>query len=291
MGLISKPFTFSTGATIIASQHNSNFDTIFSDYNGNISDANIVANAAIANNKLSPITTNNFVLGSALYNLATMLSAAGTIPYLNLATISTGMTGTLPTLNGGTGTTASANATNGVVVLDSSSKLPIADSSQLINFPSYSNIVFSFGSGGDSQAQTGNKDGAGWSYDDAQPPSLLNSQPCWFCYNPSTGTQDGYHTVIRTKFKKIAGMSTISVYGYMKRGISANYGTCRITIGSATPLVLDNTGNAGTYVWYNGDITVSGLVDGTVYDVSIDLAVASNSNDYIYLKSIIGIGS
>lgn len=52
MGLISKSFTFSAGATIIASEHNDNFDTIYNDYNGNITNANIASNASIANTKL-----------------------------------------------------------------------------------------------------------------------------------------------------------------------------------------------------------------------------------------------
>ncbi len=51
--LVTKPFTFSVGAVIIASQHNSDFDTIYSDYNGNITDANVASGAAIAYSKLS----------------------------------------------------------------------------------------------------------------------------------------------------------------------------------------------------------------------------------------------
>ena len=39
MGVISKPNTFSAGATIIASEHNSNFDTIYNEFNGNIENA------------------------------------------------------------------------------------------------------------------------------------------------------------------------------------------------------------------------------------------------------------
>lgn len=52
MALIVKPNTFSAGATIVASEHNSNFDTIYNDYNGNITNANVDANAAIVASKL-----------------------------------------------------------------------------------------------------------------------------------------------------------------------------------------------------------------------------------------------
>ncbi len=53
MGLVSKPYTFSAGASIIASEHNSNFDTIYNSHNGNISNSNISNSAAIAYSKLS----------------------------------------------------------------------------------------------------------------------------------------------------------------------------------------------------------------------------------------------
>lgn len=53
MSIIVLPYTFSVGAVIIAAQHNSNFQTIYNDYNGNITDVNIASNAAIGYSKLS----------------------------------------------------------------------------------------------------------------------------------------------------------------------------------------------------------------------------------------------
>ena len=53
MGTVTKTFEFSSGATIFASEHNSNFDTIYNEFNGNISNTNIDAAAAIANSKLN----------------------------------------------------------------------------------------------------------------------------------------------------------------------------------------------------------------------------------------------
>ena len=66
MALITKPNTFSAGATIIASEHNSNFDTIYNDYNGNITNANISASAAIVDTKFAQLTTASKVSYSAL---------------------------------------------------------------------------------------------------------------------------------------------------------------------------------------------------------------------------------
>lgn len=53
MSIVVKPYTFSAGAVIIASQHNSDYDVLYSDYNGNIDNTNIAANAGILASKLN----------------------------------------------------------------------------------------------------------------------------------------------------------------------------------------------------------------------------------------------
>lgn len=52
MGLVTKPHTFSTGGTILASEHNSNLDTLYTLVNGNIEAANL-ANGAVTENKIA----------------------------------------------------------------------------------------------------------------------------------------------------------------------------------------------------------------------------------------------
>ena len=66
IAIISKPFTFTNGSIVQASEHNSNFDTIYNDYNGNITNANIASGAAIADTKLAQITTSGKVSNVAL---------------------------------------------------------------------------------------------------------------------------------------------------------------------------------------------------------------------------------
>lgn len=83
MALISIPYTFTVGAVIVASQHNSNFSIIYADYNGNITDANIAASAAITDTKLGQITTAGKVSGAALTTLGSIPTGAGTIPAKN----------------------------------------------------------------------------------------------------------------------------------------------------------------------------------------------------------------
>lgn len=66
MATISKPNTFSAGAVVIAAEHNENFDTIYNEFNGSISNANIASNANITDTKLAQITTANKVAVSAI---------------------------------------------------------------------------------------------------------------------------------------------------------------------------------------------------------------------------------
>lgn len=71
MALIVKPYTFTAGTTILSAEVNSSYDTIYSDYNGNITDANIAAGAAISTSKISGTvmtrTANETVTGNKTF--------------------------------------------------------------------------------------------------------------------------------------------------------------------------------------------------------------------------------
>lgn len=110
MALISIPNTFTVGATIVASQHNSNFSTIYTDHNGNIDNTNLSASAGIVDTKLAQITTASKVSGAALTSLSSVPSGAGLLPVANVDT----------------GTTA-----NKIVILNGSAQLPAVDGSLL----------------------------------------------------------------------------------------------------------------------------------------------------------------
>lgn len=84
MALINKPYTFTVGATIVAAEHNNNFDTIYQDYNGNITNANLSGSAAISDSKLAQITTPSKISGAAFTALASIPGGAGLIPNINV---------------------------------------------------------------------------------------------------------------------------------------------------------------------------------------------------------------
>lgn len=127
MSLISIPFTFTVGAVIVAAQHNSNFSTIYSDYNGNIQDTNIASNAAISDSKLAQITTAGKVSGASFTSLTSIPSGAGLIPVANIDTgttvnkiviLSAGTTAKLPAVDGSQLTGIANGIANAISILD-----------------------------------------------------------------------------------------------------------------------------------------------------------------------------
>lgn len=75
------------------------------------------------------------------------------------------------------------------------------------------------------------------------------------------------HTVWRTKWIKVAGVSTITIY--VQHWVSANTGTVTINVGGQTGSATET---ATTPQWKTFTINVSGLVNGTTYDVLYQLS-------------------
>lgn len=123
MALITLPFTFSAGAVIVASQHNSNFTTISSDYNGNIDNSNIVSNAGIVYSKLN--------LATSILNADINASASIANSKLNLVSI-TGTVNIGTALQGrvfydnGTSIVGLASGTSGYALLTQGTSNPPA---------------------------------------------------------------------------------------------------------------------------------------------------------------------
>lgn len=76
MAIIVKPFTFSPGTIIRSAQVNADFDTLYSDYNGNIVNANIAPGAAIAFSKLAALPSAQIIVGNA-GNVPTAVTMSG----------------------------------------------------------------------------------------------------------------------------------------------------------------------------------------------------------------------
>jgi hypothetical protein len=118
MALITINYTFSAGATIIASQHNANNNTIVNAINGGLDNANIASNAGIVYSKL--VLTGNILNGdlSASLNLPDSklagISTAGKVDGAALINLNNTPTAThFPVAALGTGTPSSSNYLRG----------------------------------------------------------------------------------------------------------------------------------------------------------------------------------
>lgn len=80
---ISKPYTYAPGQTLPAATLNANYDTIYNDYNGNITNANLSNSAGIVFSKLSP-TSILFILMSAGQNTHASGVTGDTVPRLTM---------------------------------------------------------------------------------------------------------------------------------------------------------------------------------------------------------------
>ena len=79
MGLITKPNTFSSGATIVASEHNDNYDTLYNLVNGTIDNDNISASAAILGSKLNLASAGAIGGTTPAAGAFTTISASGAV--------------------------------------------------------------------------------------------------------------------------------------------------------------------------------------------------------------------
>lgn len=77
--IVTKPVTFSAGQTLPAASLNSDFDTLYADYNGNVTNANLASGASIALSKLSP-TSILFILMATGNNTLASGITGDTVP-------------------------------------------------------------------------------------------------------------------------------------------------------------------------------------------------------------------
>jgi hypothetical protein len=102
---------------------------------------------------------------------------------------------------------------------------------------------------------------------------------------------ESYSTdTILTKFCKSADISTITIWVQLKVAAIGDQAKARVTVGAGGPSgAVTGTGSQTTWEWKSFTIDVSGRVDGTTYDVTVELGAMGN--DITYMGSIIAIGS
>lgn len=118
--------SFGPSTTAKSSEVNTDFNTIYSEFNGNIDNDNIKSSAAIVDTKLAQIATASKVHGSSITGLASVPAGAGVIPAANLTSVAqkgansditslSGLTTALSIAQGGTGQTTATLAINALL--------------------------------------------------------------------------------------------------------------------------------------------------------------------------------
>ena len=101
-------------------------------------------------------------------------------------------------------------------------------------------------------------------------------------------------TIIDTKFQKVAGIGQLTVYGkiWTNDAGGGRAGKCTVDINSGTSGNVTGTANQVTPEWKNFTIDVSGLTDGTVYQMEIQLGPDSiTAGKSGFMSAIIIFGS
>lgn len=96
----------------------------------------------------------------------------------------------------------------------------------------------------------------------------------------SNVTSGSYTTIDTSKFRKISGINTLT---YWVKGAGINPGADRgivakMTVGTQSVEVTVNTGST-TPAWESGTIDVSGLTNGTTYDITNEVKKNSSEPD------------
>jgi len=96
----------------------------------------------------------------------------------------------------------------------------------------------------------------------------------------------GYNEMMTTKFRKISGISTLTIYGHLWSYIdSAGYNVkLKTNINSTDCVVTSN--NSITPTWYSNTMDVSGFSNDAVYDVIFYLG-GENANSRCFCDGII----
>lgn len=149
---------------------------------------------------------------------------------------------------------------------------------------SLSNLIFHFGSMDRTTGVNYPNFYSGTSFTPTLTSTLVHA--FWGIGNAANTTAE---TILLTKWRKIAGVSTVSMYGRI--WCSGGYGAkVKVDIGGASNTSAAVTATTPT-AFTTFDVDVSGLSDGTAYDVTIQLQANNTSEANCYLSDIVGIGS
>jgi len=140
MAIIVKPNTFTAGTTAKAAEVNSNFDTLYNDYNGNITTVNLSSSAGIKGSQIDLSTAGAIGSVAPSTGAFTTLTASGTLEVTGAATLTGGVAGALSSdtsLELATGATVTGIADEDDMTSDSATLLATQQSIKAYVDPHY----------------------------------------------------------------------------------------------------------------------------------------------------------
>jgi hypothetical protein len=211
--------------------------------------------------------------------------------------LTTGVTGILPTANGGTGKDFSAVAANAIPYFSSTGtmgNIGIGTTGYVLtagNPPSWiapGHVIYSW-SGQVESGGTGT--GLVTSTSTITDLGTTNSVYLYLKDRNVTGASRTT-TLLRTKFRKISSISSVVIYAFVNENDNSSGATvsAQLNINGST---VDTGTQANTiFEWVNSTaLNVSGLTNGTVYDMTIAIKTNGNINPHFgYLGSVVIFG-
>jgi hypothetical protein len=245
-----------------------------------IVNADCSASMALDNSKIAELERANWVSGSSFYNLGSLPTTAGTFPVANLPTSYDSFS--LKNL----GVTSIAS----IAELNVNTELNIAGAGGITAIKDEDDMD------SDSDTSLATQQSIKAYVDNNKEEPLSNIIFSWSAED-STSTyakEDdvSYVTYLNFKFKKISGISTITIYArlFNNLGGTAYTAFCKVDIGGENNEVSSDN---NTPAWATAaDIDVSGLTNGQVYDGIVQLKNEENTSTGVtYLSAITLIAS
>lgn len=232
--------------------------------------------ASIPNTALEPLTDSNLVSAFSLYNMASLPTTAGAIS-------------TLDSISGQAFTNLSSAPSAAsqlpywsiVSSLASGALISYDGSTNFVgsNVSNTSNVIFHYQA---ALEQVVGSDAGEYTGTSLTPASITANYR--FIMIPDN-TQK---TVLESKWTKIAGISTVTVYGEIWQA-HTNTANLEVDIGGQSGNA-SGTASQTTPEWVNFTVDVSGLTNGTVYDIDVRLS-ANAGVDNVYMGTVVMFGS
>lgn len=190
---------------------------------------------------------------------------------------SSNVTGVLGAANGGIGSDTSAWTSGDYLYLSGTG---VIGHQALPSSANTSNVLFQY---------SGNVDSQGASAGEVTGTTLVPSGATGN-YRFLQSALAAYTTVYTTKFIKIAGISTVTVYGRVwSRTGAGSQASLKVDIGGQNNLASGTIGQH-TPEWVTFTVDVSGLSNGTAYDVTCSIEDIGATGT-VYVSNIVGFGS